>query len=356
MPQATIGTAFPLLNDQSTLEPVILYDGPRVSGTNKIITLREDLNNFEYLEFWSAFTSAGSEFSVPPFKIPPSAITTSEFSNTLVASRSSTTALAEVTVISNPTATTSVAVNAVGNSWTNVGVEKVIGYRRRISQTGLDEIMSALAMPNLFINTWHASPSVVNQRNFDGNWSALEIGDYGPDMWLKTSATHKGFIVEAGKYVPNARYLIQADGVVKGEITAPADGNYFSVSFPFASDMFDGRMARVKVPWHPEPSSRSDECKRFFEREEGVVHTLKEYGTGAFEDVSIFFSVEKRVTPTYSATLINSTIQDATISTKSLRIRANGSGTTVYVESWQADATIALNSVPNDAQHRFVFG
>lgn len=126
----------------------------------------------------------------------------------------------------------------------------MIGYKRRISRVGIDELMSAMSLPNLIANA-DLTDNPINQRGFNGNWSSLAVGAYGYDQWMKVSSTHMGYVVEAGKYRPNAKHTLTKDDVVLGEFMSPASGHWI-VSVPFAtSGKFDLYAGQFKRPWHP---------------------------------------------------------------------------------------------------------
>lgn len=354
MAQAKLSNFFGGNSEEVGLEPVVLYDGARVSNGGDV-PLSESMFNFEYLEFYAAFTSAGSNFGLETPQVEPAYLVDTQFGDVLLTQRyGDTSSRVDVKVSPANTTATSLRISAgTSTNWTNPGIYKVIGYRRRISQTGLDEILSGSAQPNLFVNTWHASPKVVNQRSFDGNWAGLAVEDYGYDMWLKTSTTHKGFIVEAGSYTPNGRYLIQADGVVKGEITAPADGDHFSVSFPFASDKFDCRLSNVKVPWHPESSSRRDECLAHYLNLSSKIAVVGGGNSTASANRSILPTKMRRI-PDVTVDISFGT--GATLDATDISIFQSGAHSSdSVVPVLLLDATIALSDVPNDVQHRFVF-
>ncbi|GIA98424.1 hypothetical protein VCSRO184_0220 [Vibrio cholerae] len=127
---------------------------------------------------------------------------------------------------------------------------EVIGYKRRISRVGIDELMSAMSLPNLISNA-DLTDNPINQRSFDGNWAALAVGAYGYDQWMKVSSTHMGAVIEAGKYRPSTKHTFTKDDVVIGEFMSPASGHW-TVAVPFAtSGKFDLYAGQFKRPWHP---------------------------------------------------------------------------------------------------------
>lgn len=140
----------------------------------------------------------------------------------------------------------------------------LIGYKRRISRVGIDELMSAMSLPNLIANA-DLTDNPINQRNFNGDWAALAVGAYGYDQWMKVSSTHMGYVIEAGKYRPSTKHTFTKDDVVIGEFMSPASGHW-TVAVPFAtSGKFDLYAGQFKRPWHPVLGGE-DRCKRYFER------------------------------------------------------------------------------------------
>lgn len=353
MPQATLATAFGVKMSQENLEPVVLYEGARISGTLKTITLNEDMNNFEYLEFLAAFSNNGFDYAIAPLQVTPAALKNTAYANTLVASRANPSALAEVTVSNNAAATTSVVINTAAIAWNTVGVYKVIGYRRRRSQVGLDEILTAAAQPNLLLNTFLSSPLAMNQRSFDGDWSALAVGAYGPDMWFKYDSTRMAQIIEAGTCRPSSRLMFQANGGVVAEFVAPSDGGNFLVAVPFAWDEFDLRRSSVKVPPHPETVGRLADCKRYYLDLSGEM-TLVSLGSSANANKHPL-PVQMRVAPTITQTVSSGT--GASFTATAITLEQNGvHSADSSVPTLKLDATLKVADVADDAQHRFIFG
>lgn len=139
----------------------------------------------------------------------------------------------------------------------------MVGYKRRMSRVGIDELMLAMSLPNLIANC-DLTDNPINQRGFDGNWTALAVGDYGYDGWMKVSSTHMGAVIEAGKYRPNAKHTLTKDDVVIGEFMSPASGHW-SVAVPFAtSGKFDLYAGQFKRPWHPVLDGLR-RCQRYYQ-------------------------------------------------------------------------------------------
>lgn len=140
----------------------------------------------------------------------------------------------------------------------------VVGRKRRYSRVGIDELMSAMSLPNLIANA-DLTDNPINQRNFNGDWSSLAVGAYGYDQWMKVSSTHMGYVVEAGKYRPSTKHTLTKDDVVIGEFMSPASGHWI-VSVPFAtSGKFDLYAGQFKRPWHPVLDGLL-RCQRYYEQ------------------------------------------------------------------------------------------
>ncbi|HDI3344729.1 TPA: hypothetical protein PMK43_001984 [Vibrio cholerae] len=140
----------------------------------------------------------------------------------------------------------------------------VVGRKRRYSRVGIDELMSAMSLPNLIANA-DLTDNPINQRGFNGNWSSLAVGAYGYDQWMKVSATHMGAVIEAGKYRPSTKHTFTKDDVVLGEFMSPASGHWI-VAVPFAtSGKFDLYAGQFKRPWHPVQDGMQ-RCLWFFEK------------------------------------------------------------------------------------------
>ncbi|EGR1129024.1 hypothetical protein EDL57_13480 [Vibrio cholerae] len=180
---------------------------------------------------------------------------------------------------------TIVANSASTANWWSFGVGAnnypfyMFGYKRRISRVGIDELMSAMSLPNLIANA-DLTDNPINQRNFNGNWGSLTTGAYGYDQWMKVSSTRMGYVIEAGRYRPNTKHTLTKDDVVIGEFMSPASGHW-TVAVPFAtSGKFDLYAGQFKRPWHPVLDGEV-RCRRYFEK--GKIFTA---GDGAVAYVS----------------------------------------------------------------------
>lgn len=250
--------------EEVTVDPVTLYEGDLVSSD---ITV-PDYSGCEYLEVYCRII-------IPTFyehvtRVPVSKLLSGE--STLIDLYTYNSTSTDVTRIrSNLAYNTSTNFNvslASSGAYTG-GVFKVVGYKRRISQTSLESLIAVVSQPNLLLNTWHGSPKVRNQRNFNGDWSALAIGQYGLDGWFKYSATHKAQIIESGNYLPSKNTVVQADGAILGEIVSPADGGNWLIAVPFDADFMDACHASIKRPYSIETDARLDDCFRSYYRLSG---------------------------------------------------------------------------------------
>jgi hypothetical protein len=120
----------------------------------------------------------------------------------------------------------------------------------------------------LLYNTDHTI-SPVNQRTFDGNWSAATIDDYGLDGFLKYDSTRKGQVIEAGEFTPSTVHTLQyLDGtqtLVSTEVTSPASGNW-GIGVIFAADRISVREGSVLAKYQFEKAdSKLSTCYRHFE-------------------------------------------------------------------------------------------
>lgn len=179
-----------------------------------------------------------------------------------------------------------------------------VGRKRRYSRVGIDELMSAMSLPNLIANA-DLTSNPINQRNFNGNWSSLAVGAYGYDQWMKVSSTHMGYVIEAGKYRPSTKHTFTKDDAVLGEFMSPASGHWI-VSVPFAtSGKFDLYAGQFKRPWHPVQEGL-ERCKRYYSFNYGY---FVSYGnSGASWQRSSCAFPEMRVTPSVALDRISGTM------------------------------------------------
>lgn len=234
-------------------------------------------------------------------------------------------------------------------TWSSIGSSNqwpkyMIGYKRRISRVGIDELMSAMSLPNLIANA-DLTDNPVNQRGFNGNWSSLAVGAYGYDQWMKVSSTHMGYVVEAGKYRPNAKHTLTKDDVVIGEFVSPSSGHWI-VAVPFAtSGKFDLYAGQFKRPWHPVLDGL-ERCLSFFFG--GVKYRADSGVTGQLETVMVAYPTTMRKNPTLtrsdaSGTLVFNSFQ--AISKSSVAMAFNGQVGQTQSGTLSGDATITLAEV-----------
>jgi len=356
--------------EEVAVEEVTLYEGAVVE--NSAASLSDDVANYEYLEVYVRYQTSGSVFEKPVTVTQEaylSSLQTSQLDLHMFTDGANT-AIVRIDGTTSNSTTMAIGVGLAG-SIISGGIYKVVGYKRRYSKTSLAEITEAASKPNLFINTWHASPKVRNQRGFDGNWSALAIGAYGLDMWLKTSATHKGFIVEAGSYKPSTKHTVVADdGAILGTVISPADGGHWLHAFPFASDKFSIREGDIPLGWSPDTDSRLDECSDYY-RQTSTYFSLGEVAAyGNRQDITLSPKLRKpvfwqflsyfgnvEVTPSTFQAIggdagNTGSVQDIFSVRNQVTLPSTGD---VWI-TWKVDATIALSEVTDDAEHRVVWG
>lgn len=63
------------------------------------------------------------------------------------------------------------------------------------------------------------------QRNFNGQWSTLETGQYGYDCWCKTE-NGIAQMVESGQYKPDTIYTLSGENVTTVQLTSPSSGHW----------------------------------------------------------------------------------------------------------------------------------
>lgn len=226
----------------------------------------------------------------------------------------------------------------------------VVGRKRRYSRVGIDELMSAMSLPNLIANA-DLTDNPINQRGFNGDWSSLAVGAYGYDQWMKVSSTHMGYVVEAGKYRPNAKHTLTKDDVVIGEFMSPASGHWI-VSVPFAtSGKFDLYAGQFKRPWHPVQDGL-DRCLEHYEVGESTyINNTTTVNSAHYYQVR--FSKRKRKVPSVLRTGDGSVTVDSTGTAFGLPTHfgfymnkaTSANKPSVLGGSWVADASITLAEV-----------
>lgn len=237
------------------------------------------------------------------------------------------------------------------------------GYKRRYSKTSLASIISVMHQKNMLLNTWHGSPKVRNQRGFDGDWSALAIGDYGLDGWFKYSDTHKAQIIEAGEYLPSTKTVFKSGSRVE-QFTTPSDGSNFLIAVPFADDFMDCYHGDVERTTSVETEARKNDCYKYYKVFKGIFTTRLSssgsFGGGSPVNIPLPNNMKpKSVTVTRiggnAPTATTGLIQQA--STLTCYPSDNTWAVGNYgIDTFAVDASLTLSDVTNDAQHRLVFG
>ncbi|WP_158119304.1 hypothetical protein [Vibrio metoecus] len=255
----------------------------------------------------------------------------------------------EIRATSETTATWAGTVSAGGTAWPMC----VVGYKRRISRVGIDELMSAMSLPNLIANA-DLTDKPINQRGFNGNWSSLAVGAYGYDQWMKVSSTHMGYVIEAGKYRPNTKHTLTKDDVVLGEFMSPASGHWI-VAVPFAtSGKFDLYAGQFKRPWHPVVDGLS-RCHRYYQNL-GVLRINGRYaGTavqGLAETYVILAPMRGSAVATFSlesvlnVTTVHVSADNAIAGTIGITpVQSTSGAIRAYLNNFTLDATITLAEV-----------
>ena len=235
-------------------------------------------------------------------------------------------------------------------SWTGFGARaqwplQILGYKKRYSTTSLEQLLVMAQKPNLFVNSDHTKLP-FNQRNFDGNWSALSDGQYGLDRWMKYSSTHKGFAVDDGEYLPNTPYTFDAEGITRKTLISPASG-IWGIAVPFAADKMNGRCGRVLGDWHPEvQESKENSCLRHFVM--GIGYYIPTPVTGQLASAVITYPSIMRKVPSLTRLVVTGTATFNSfqkVSEKAVSIVLNGAAGTSQSGELQADASITKAEV-----------
>lgn len=266
---ATLSDFFNGRIEQEVLEPVVILPVEvRNSNTGNIaLPIGFKWTDFEYME--GAIGIGTSIITSAPFSVNKAALLERPSGWAYSGSLSNTSGITwELTIAADGVSTAYWSGEVTGDS-VKVYPKFLIGYRRRLSSVGLDELMSSMGLPNLCDN----ADLSINQRNFNGNWANLTVGAYGYDQWMKVSDTHMAYVIEEGFYKPNSKYTVTKDDVLIGEFVSPNSG-HFAVSVPFAtSGKFDIYMGRFKRPWHPVQDGLS-RCQRYYQSGNSEVEYL----------------------------------------------------------------------------------
>ncbi|GHZ87396.1 hypothetical protein FXE32_17570 [Vibrio cholerae] len=349
--KATISDFFGSNLEQEVLDEVVILPVDIRNNSTGTITLppNHTWEDFECIEISMGVNSSPVAYGASPLSSivvrenPSSWFFFQSFSNAADTSRWRL----EIRATSETTATWVGTVSSGGTTWP-LGI---IGYKRRISRVGIDELMSAMSLPNLIANA-DITDNPINQRNFNGDWSSLAVGAYGYDQWMKVSSTHMGYVIEAGKYRPNAKHTLTKDDVVIGEFVSPASGHWI-VSVPFAtSGKFDLYAGQFKRPWHPVQDGFR-QCLRYYEAIKqilaGFATVMNSQVRLPYAAVVVRYLEPKRKLPTFSAVVgggstLGSYVFDS-IYGFTVELTHNTTNSTARINSYTADASITLAEV-----------
>lgn len=161
----------------------------------------------------------------------------------------------------------------------------------------LQSLVDAKPSRNILLN---GEVTRINQRGFDGNWGGLAVGAYGYDRWKKADATNMSQVVEAGNFVPGAKYRLSGTGVTAATLTAPASGNW-TVTVPQSARNIQLELGETATPFEVRNVQQElAMCQRYYEvaRCGGWAYSAGSGGSAGFIHT---FAVPKRITPTLSA-------------------------------------------------------
>ncbi|EGR4069210.1 hypothetical protein DDN14_07885 [Vibrio cholerae] len=344
--KATVKDFFGSNLEQEVLDEVVLWEG--AAFHNNIVTISHPYTDFEYLYFHGAFTTGSPAIYHLAAGYLDLDTLEKATNNTTVGTRADASLYVSVNV--QRTGDKEFKISTSSTSPWEGRLVKVTGFKRRISRVGIDELMSAMSLPNLIANA-DLTDNPINQRNFNGNWSSLAVGAYGYDQWMKVSSTHMGYVVEAGKYRPNAKHTLTKDDVVLGEFISPASGHWI-VSVPFAtSGKFDLYAGQFKRPWHPVQDGL-DRCLEHYEVGESTyINNATTVNSSHYYQVR--FSKRKRKVPSVLRTGDGSVTVDSAGTAFALPTHfgfymnkaTSANKPSVLGGSWQADASITLAEV-----------
>ncbi|MDW6094057.1 hypothetical protein SBX64_16075 [Vibrio rhizosphaerae] len=295
--KADLADFFCYQSERDNLEPVtILPSGIYPNQNNTTITLDGwKIHDFEYFEFALGIQEYDTSYS-------PSIVGIDELMvNRAGTNWSNSNSAWEAYFYKDSDESISFATNTINAPNSYCYIKYVTGYRRRLSRTGLGELLSAMSLPNLCAN----SDLRINQRDFDGNWSKLAVGGYGYDQWMKVSDTHMAYVIEDGYYKPNSKYTVTRNNVVLGSFVSPLRG-HFAVSLPFSTDgRFDIYMGEFKRPWHP-IADGLERCRRYFYMIRGTVWALPwNRSAGKWVHAGVYFATQMRVVPKITCRKLN---------------------------------------------------
>lgn len=163
--------------------------------------------------------------------------------------------------------------------------------------SGLQVALDAKPSRNILLN---GEVTRINQRGFNGNWTALAVGAYGYDRWKKMDATSMAQVVEAGNFVPGAKYRLSGTGVTASTLTAPASGDW-TISVPQAARNVQLELGEVSTPFEIRNIQiELAMCQRYFQSGEGW---FQGYGaSGSTVQTFCSFKVTMRSAPRCAVT------------------------------------------------------
>ncbi|WNJ96025.1 hypothetical protein RND59_02600 [Vibrio ruber] len=136
------------------------------------------------------------------------------------------------------------------------------------------------------------------QRNFNGQWSTLETGQYGYDCWCKTE-NGIAQMVESGQYKPDTIYTLSGENVTTVQLTSPSSGHW-RIDVPS-----DARKVVLNEGERPLPYQEPDRAlnrlrcwERYYDVGSKVNATLTEVGGMRWAYIEITLPVQMRTKPT----------------------------------------------------------
>lgn len=137
----------------------------------------------------------------------------------------------------------------------------------------------------------------INQRVFDGNWSALAVGDFGWDRWRKSATADKMIqpICE-GNYIPSSSYYLFGNVVTAAKLTAPSSGTWEIEVPDTATEIHLIEGEKIRPVRRRTAAEDLDLCELYFEK-------TYDLGTapGAITSTGQVFEVTARATNTGQA-------------------------------------------------------
>jgi len=141
----------------------------------------------------------------------------------------------------------------------------------------------------------------INQRGFNGTWSALAEGSYGFDRW-KRSGANISQVIEADNFKPDTVHTLSGTGVTTQQITSPSSGHW-TITVPNTAMNVQLEEGEIATPFELRPIGvELALCQRYFWR--GVPTTghnvPPNYYPNVFSPIVVMFPVTLRAIPTLS--------------------------------------------------------